>query len=143
MCLCACVYSSCHAWCRFLLAVKRLMVCDELEKSNCGSLLFYCQINPPVFESLPPNYGVLVSHHQHLHEQGPSTLQPGNGHSVIVKPGMCLHNLLTFSLYGLSVEYHVLFFFLDCSRQVLQLIGHGNCIAIAYNHCICVLGYVQ
>ncbi len=34
-------------------------------------------------------------------------------------------------------------FFVDCSRQVLQLIGHGNCIAIAYSHCICVLGYVR
>lgn len=28
----------------------------------------------------------------------------------------------------------------DFSRQVVQLIGHGNCIAIAYIHCICVLG---
>ena len=32
---------------------------------------------------------------------------------------------------------------IDFSRQVLQIIGHGNCIAAAYNHCICVFKYVE
>ena len=27
----------------------------------------------------------------------------------------------------------------DFSRQVLQIVGHGNSIAVAYNHCVCVL----
>lgn len=27
--------------------VKRLAVCEELEKSSCGSILFYAQLNPP------------------------------------------------------------------------------------------------
>ena len=29
----------------------------------------------------------------------------------------------------------------DFSKQVIQLTGHGNYLAVAYNHCICVLGY--
>ena len=33
--------------------VKRLAVCDELEHSSCGSLLFYCRIDPPVFDLMP------------------------------------------------------------------------------------------
>jgi hypothetical protein len=28
----------------------------------------------------------------------------------------------------------------DVSKQVIQLTGHGNYLAVAYNHCICVLG---
>ncbi|XP_064402995.1 BTB/POZ domain-containing protein KCTD3-like isoform X2 [Halichondria panicea] len=27
----------------------------------------------------------------------------------------------------------------DFSRQVLQIVGHGNSLAVAYNHCVCVL----
>jgi len=34
--------------------MKQLAVCDELEKSNCGSLLFYSQLQPPVFDQMPP-----------------------------------------------------------------------------------------
>ena len=33
----------------------------------------------------------------------------------------------------------LLCFAADFSRQVLQIVGHGNCIAVAYNHCVCVL----
>lgn len=33
--------------------MKRLAVCDELEHSSCGSLLFYCRIDPPVFDLMP------------------------------------------------------------------------------------------
>ena len=80
----------------YLLAVKRLMVCDELEKSNCGSLLFYCQISPPVFESLPPNYGVVPPNH---HLEGANILHPGgNGHTGIIKPGMCRSECVTFTM---------------------------------------------
>ncbi len=37
--------------------VKRLAVCDELDRSSCGSLLFYCQIQPDVFESMNTSNG--------------------------------------------------------------------------------------
>ena len=30
-----------------IILVKRLAVCEELEKSSCGSILFYAQLNPP------------------------------------------------------------------------------------------------
>ena len=30
-----------------LAAVKRLVVCEELERSNCGNILFYCHLSPP------------------------------------------------------------------------------------------------
>ena len=31
----------------FLPVVKRLAVCEELDSSSCGTLLFYAQLNPP------------------------------------------------------------------------------------------------
>lgn len=31
----------------FLTPVKRLAVCEELNRSNCGSILYYGQLNPP------------------------------------------------------------------------------------------------
>ena len=49
--MCVCVCGVCmHACMCVLYVVKRLAVCEELERSSCGSLLFYCQIKPPVFE---------------------------------------------------------------------------------------------
>ncbi len=35
-----------------LCPVKRLAVCEELDKSCCGNLLFFCQLFPPVFDPL-------------------------------------------------------------------------------------------
>jgi len=35
-----------------LLTVKRLAVCEELDNSSCGSVLFFSQIFPPVFDPL-------------------------------------------------------------------------------------------
>lgn len=44
-----CMYVSCMYVCMSCLSytVKRLAVCEELEKSSCGSILFYAQLNPP------------------------------------------------------------------------------------------------
>ena len=44
----------------FFSPVKRIAVCDELEHSSCGSLLFYCRINPPIFDLMPT--GEAVNH---------------------------------------------------------------------------------
>ncbi len=30
----------------------------------------------------------------------------------------------------------------ELQKQVIQIVGHLNCIAVAYNHCICVLQLV-
>lgn len=76
--------------------VKRLVVCEELERSNCGNILFYGHLSPPVFDQTPVPENSL---------QPPATLATK----------------------------------IDFSRQVLQLTCHGNSIAVAYNHCICVL----
>ncbi|XP_019849833.1 PREDICTED: SH3KBP1-binding protein 1 isoform X2 [Amphimedon queenslandica] len=74
--------------------VKRLAVCEELEKSSCGSILFYAQLNPPVFDELS------------LETQQAQV-------TALLKP--------------------------ELQRQVIQIVGHSNCIAVAYNHCVCVL----
>ena len=99
---------------KLCVVVKRLAVCDELERSNCGSLLFYCQINPPVFESLPANFEPAAT----------PTEGNGNGNGSLRLPPPPPH--------AFPHQHY--------SRRVVQLLGQGNCIAVAYRHCICVLG---
>lgn len=76
--------------------VKRLTVCEELEKSSCGNILFYCLLRPSVFERttelLPPSSNSL-----------PAVKSTGT------------------------------------NQHVIQIVGHGNFIAVAYKHCVCVL----
>jgi hypothetical protein len=74
--------------------VKRLAVCEELETSSCGSLLFYAQLNPPVFD-----------------ETALETQQAQV--TTLIKP--------------------------ELQKQVIQIVGHSNCVAVAYNHCVCIL----
>ena len=38
-----------------LAAVKRLVVCEELERSNCGNILFYGHLSPPGESNSPFN----------------------------------------------------------------------------------------
>jgi hypothetical protein len=76
---------------------KRLAVCEEAETGNCGNILFYSMLHPPVFEQ-----------------------------STTLSDSLPLPKL------GSKVDF---------SKQVIQLTGHGNYLAVAYNHCICVLGY--
>ena len=68
--------------------VKRLSVCDELDRSNCGSLLFYCQIKPPVFENLPPGFGGTVGTHD-TGAPSSSLLLPHSHSGLAVKSGDC------------------------------------------------------
>lgn len=108
----------------FLSAVKRLAVCDELEKSNCGSLLFYCQISPPVFESLPPNFGICNQHPSKTGIWTTSPPFPGLSHPV--------PNASTDSLIGPSCMNCVQCIFLSMPRLIVctHMPGLKKCISL-------------
>ncbi len=147
-------------------------MCEELDRSCCGNLLFFCQLFPPVFDPLTLGATPPISVTQLQLTPGAKTGQLTVDYRQVwqfssnLKLIMLLHrngggwltyNFMLTGCLGSKMcrfEYSALWLCIllyvhslysrkhartDFSRQVLQIIGHGNSLAVAYNHCVCVL----
>ena len=64
------------------------------------------------------------------------------------KPGVCMYVCAHHQIVSSHIESSTFLMpspFLsvtlstELQRQVIQIVGHANCIAVAYRHCVCVL----
>ena len=131
--------------------VRKLALCEELDKSGCGDVLFYSYLSPPSVpphELPPPSRLASASHSRggsadlrrsHSRTSSSDLRQPGPQRPVLPPPPVPATPASASHSRNSSADLMVglLAGWTDPLR-VLMVAAHHNCLAVAYKHFVAV-----